>query len=528
MTRNRAAAWLRRTGGVDDFERSVAHAGQPAVFQSKYSSAAILGPQCGRMRGEPHIRSFSTSFRMRDFDSQSLSHDAVHGYIAFMSQAVSPGEVTEREIIDNPWVQRLRQIHQLQTAWWVFPSAEHRRFQHVLGAMCLASRAAQRLYESLKEVCQDAPSPGYVESLLRMAALLHDVGHGPFGHFFDDHFLADFGLTHETLGSHIIQQELGETLSRVRRNPYSRLDDGEQLDPQQIAYLITRPKDRSEDDGPRWLRFLRSLFSGIYTVDNMDFVLRDAYMSGYSAEAFDLDRLLHYSFFSEQGLTIHNRGLPALVRFISVRAELFRSIYFHRTVRGIDLSLADLFSASKPYLFPGSPLDHLDEYLRFTDMSLLVDVVRWRRQRRPRPTRTRPAMEQALKPRTPLAHGLRADVVLCAPRRGTGQHLQQLHFCRKRITRNVAAFAAQRAVALGYCPARTPARHAGAAAGQNFLYDPARDQIRELSDSELIRRLPLSYRICRVYTEDSEHNAELAAALDSLISGEGEDALTNM
>ena len=79
----------------------------------------------------------------------------------------------------------------------------------------------------------------------------------------------------------------------------------------------------------------------------MDFVLRDAYMSGYNTRAFDLDRLLHYSFFTPQGLTIHARGMSALVRFMSVRAELFRTIYFHRTVRAIDLTLADLFADSK-------------------------------------------------------------------------------------------------------------------------------------------------------------------------------------
>ena len=92
----------------------------------------------------------------------------------------------------------------------------------------------------------------------------------------------------------------------------------------------------------------------------MDFVLRDAYMSGYSTRAFDLDRLLHYSLFTERGLTIHERGLSALVRFISVRAELFRAIYFHRTVRAIDLELQELFRDSKPHLFPGNPLEHLD------------------------------------------------------------------------------------------------------------------------------------------------------------------------
>ena len=83
---------------------------------------------------------------MPDFQNESLSHDAIHGYIPFTSPAGLPeGEVSEQQIIDDPWVQRLRQIHQLQTAWWVFPTAEHTRFQHSLGAMHLASRAMAAL-----------------------------------------------------------------------------------------------------------------------------------------------------------------------------------------------------------------------------------------------------------------------------------------------------------------------------------------------------------------------------------------------
>ncbi len=279
-------------------------------------------------------------------------------------------------------VAKTAQIHQLQTAWWVFPSAEHTRFQHVLGVMHLASRATATLYESLRTVCPDVPSRGYVECLLRLAGLLHDVGHGPFGHFFDEHYLSTYGLTHETVGSVIIERELGDLIRRIRRNPNGALEPNEKLDPAQISLLITRPKNGAaaksgSSSPPRWLSFLRSLFSGIYTVDNMDFVLRDAYMSGYNTRAYDLERLLRYSFFSEAGLTIHARGLDALVRFIGVRAELFRSIYFHRTVRAIDLELKDLFTISRPWLFPGNPLDKLDDYLHFTEWTLLVDAARW-------------------------------------------------------------------------------------------------------------------------------------------------------
>src|SRR5438874_10287472 len=113
------------------------------------------------------------------FDRESLSSDPIHDYIAYVSRS-APGEPTEQTLIDHPWLQRMRRIHQLQSAWWVYPSAEHTRFQHVLGAMHLASRAVTQLYPSLFEACakekEAVPSLAYVESLSRVAALVHDVG----------------------------------------------------------------------------------------------------------------------------------------------------------------------------------------------------------------------------------------------------------------------------------------------------------------------------------------------------------------
>ncbi len=470
---------------------------------------------------------------MRDFSSESLSHDPIHGYMPFSSPAGDPdavdsGEVTEREIIDHPWLQRLRQIHQLQTAWWVFPTAEHTRFQHVLGAMHLASRAASALYESLREVCPDVPSRGYVESLLRMSALLHDVGHGPFGHFFDAHFLADYGLNHEIVGGHIIREQLGEPIRRVRRNPNSRLQDGETLDPDQIALLITRPKEDSGDDAPRWLLLLRSLFSGLYTVDNMDFVLRDAYMSGYSSQAFDLQRLLHYSVFTEKGLTIHERGLSALVRFISVRAELFRSIYFHRTVRAIDLMLQELFAESKRYLFPGNPLEHLDEYQRLTEWSLLGDVGRWY-QSIDLTKRDLGARWQRLLNRQIDWKMACERTIFFAP----GQSERSSIFGSEKVFE--AAVRDNLPKDLRDLPLRVDtARHVhrpGAhmpAAGQNFLFEQATGRTVDLDDRELFHRIAVSYRVCRIYARDHRHNRQLADAMDQLTGAGGADDPTNM
>ncbi len=472
---------------------------------------------------------------MQHIQRESLCHDPIHGYIPFVS-VVDAGEVAERTLLDHPWLQRLRQIHQLQTAWWVYPSAEHTRFQHVVGTMHMASRAVAALYASLKEVCPDTPSRGFVECTMRLAALLHDVGHGPFGHFFDAHFLTHHKardgsrLNHEKLGAVIIREELGDLLCRIRRCPNSELAAGEQIDPEQIAWLITRPTEQDQHAQPRWLGLLRSLFCGLYTVDNMDFVLRDAFMSGYSSRAYDLDRLLRYSFFSERGLTIHHRGLNALLRFMQTKSELFRAVYFHRTVRAIDKTLEGLFRDSRELLFPGNPLDHLADYQQFTEWSLLVDVAHWHklgdlRQRdlgeRWRRLLRRQVDWDAVYERN-LTFGAAdaeqtsifsdAAMVEQAIRRALPHELRDVEM-QIDLPRHI------------YRP------HEGkATAGQNFLYT-AGGATRRLDDDQLFRQLPVAHRMCRVYLRKDpppEHVKAIATALDQLVGSGGEDDLTNM
>ena len=171
--------------------------------------------------------------------------------------------------------------------------------------MRLASRVWDAWHESFYRVFEEnpsllegesaeerrpVPSRRCVEELLRVAGLLHDVGHGPFGHFFDDNYLSRYKtptgdqLTHETLGAEIVRRELADTISGIRRSPSGVFKEGERLFPDDVAFLIVRPRSEEADRRrPAWLRMLRLLFSGLYTVDNMDFVLRDSYASGVSS-----------------------------------------------------------------------------------------------------------------------------------------------------------------------------------------------------------------------------------------------------
>ncbi|MGH2473939.1 MAG: HD domain-containing protein, partial [Candidatus Limnocylindrales bacterium] len=263
--------------------------------------------------------------RRHPFRAVNLISDPIHGYVELTKrldrgESAAAGlpdeEVAEEDLLDTAWLQRLRRISQLQSARWVFPTAEHSRFTHGLGVMHEAGLWGRSLYPSLRAALatdpdgSPIPSEGLVTETLRMAGLLHDVGHGPFAHFFDDHVLADFEappdqrrptakrLTHEDLSGAIIT-ELGPLLRGLRRAPGAVAERDafaadESMDPAWVAFLIAKPA-LTDPAMPRWVRWLAPLLSGVFTVDNLDYVRRDAYLTGVKAGSVDVERLRRYT-----------------------------------------------------------------------------------------------------------------------------------------------------------------------------------------------------------------------------------------
>ncbi len=319
-------------------------------------------------------------------DGVALIADPIHGYISFTVPYENKcrEEQTEKDLIDSPWVQRLRYILQLQSAHWVYPGAEHTRFQHSLGTMHLAGRFMTQLYPSLRQVISDLPSLPFLEEFARITALLHDIGHGPFCHFFDHHFLHKYSLSHEILGQQIIQEHLAPIIGKIRRGPSGPFMPEEHIDPTHVAFLILKNPNQSGQGLPAWVVALRPLLGGFYTPDNCDYVLRDSYMCGVAVGPVDIERLLHYTFFTSKGLTIHQSGLPALQMFLHARLYLYANVYYHRTTRAIDIHLQEIFEPTMDLLCPKNPLENLDHYLTLTDWHLIETVRAWPKSRSPR------------------------------------------------------------------------------------------------------------------------------------------------
>jgi HD superfamily phosphohydrolase len=453
------------------------------------------------------------------YEGRGLIADPIHRYILYTRPGGIPGEATEQDVIDTPWVQRLRRIPQLQSARWVFPAAEHSRFQHSLGAMHLAGRLAQQLYPSLRAVFPDGPSAPLLEELLRMAGLLHDVGHGPFGHFFDDNFLVDFDLTHELVGQRIIREELGDVIRGLRRSPAGPFNADESIDPEWICYLMGKAYTQPLESHPRWLPHLKPLLSGVFTADNMDYVLRDAYMCGVAVGPIDIERIIYYSFFSEDGLTLDRGGLQAFIMFLNARFYMYTNVYYHRTTRGIDLHLKEIFRDTMRLAFPFDLRKELHPYLHLTEWTLLEEVGRWHDSEDPERRALGAEWRQVLDRRLKWRMASEEVLDLFEPRRGHAFLDAETVERRVRafLPRDLADFPFRIDMAL---QDPRPLNPLSMGDRQIYVYDSATGRVAKEPLREILKYLPGKVAQCRIFAATHENDGALAVALNRAVNEE--------
>ncbi|HZW84352.1 MAG TPA: HD domain-containing protein [Nitrososphaerales archaeon] len=263
--------------------------------------------------------------------------DPVHGYVRLTE--------VERDLIDSPFVQRLRRIHQLAGSYLVYPGAVHTRFEHVVGAMHVAGQIAEQL--SKESMMNEEQSQE-----IRIAALLHDVGHGPFSHMFEEVLAGKSDISHEEISQRIVRETSVKDV--LTKNGYS----AKKLSSLAVGKLDTCPP------------FMNEIIAGGLSADMMDYLPRDSYFTGVEYGKVDVQRVIDSLQVSQGHLALDDAALYAFEALLLARYEMFKAVYFHRTVRAAELMLVHAMKLADDALAL-SDLSDLDSYLELTDEVVL-------------------------------------------------------------------------------------------------------------------------------------------------------------
>ncbi len=264
--------------------------------------------------------------------------DPIHNFIRVYE--------TELKIIDSPIFQRLRRIRQLSGAHLTYPSAQHSRFEHSLGVMHIAGQAANALKE------KGLLNPDQIQNI-RLAALLHDVGHGPFSHLFEEVLQEKRKISHEEMGKEIIlKSEIGDTLSKSG------------FDKKFITKLAF---------GDAKYRFVNEIVSGSLSADMMDYLQRDGYFTGAEHAKIDHQRIIQSLDVYKSRLTLDRSALYSFESMVLSRYQMFKAVYFHKTVRSAEVMMLESIRLADNQLNFTSL--NLDEYVKLTDEFVVAQIL---------------------------------------------------------------------------------------------------------------------------------------------------------
>jgi len=303
-----------------------------------------------------------------------ILRDPVHGLIAFDGMA----ERVIRSLLDTREVQRLRRVRQLGLASLVFPGAEHTRFSHAVGTAHVMQALQNRIDACSDELPQDQKLDDEARADALAAALLHDLGHGPFSHLFEE--VLPHAKHHEQWTRDILlddSTEVHQTLESISAGMSQR-----------VADLLS---------GDYRLGYLSQSVSGTLDVDRADYLLRDSHMTGVRYGLYDLDWLLHaLTFACVDGrwvLAVQGRkGLPPVESFFLGRHFMYQQVYHHKATRAADALVRAIFMRVSELILDGTPPDPLlpafraaalgesisvEEYLRMDDAELLTCLSAW-------------------------------------------------------------------------------------------------------------------------------------------------------
>ena len=285
-----------------------------------------------------------STYASQQLPEEKVFKDPIHRYIHVKNQIIW-------DLIKTKEFQRLRRIKQLGTLYLSFHTAEHSRFGHSLGVYEIVRRLIDESFSG-REAWDDKDAP-----LALCAALLHDLGHGPFSHSFEKIFNTD----HEAFTQAIITgpTEVNEVLSRV--SPTF---------PQEVADVINKTHDN---------KLVISMISSQIDADRMDYLQRDAYFTGVSYGQFDMERILRLMRPSKDEVLIKESGMHAVENFIMSRYQMYWQIYFHPVSRGGEVLLNNCLKRAKQlynegYQFKMYPTDFIPFFEETVTIAQYVDL----------------------------------------------------------------------------------------------------------------------------------------------------------
>jgi len=234
-------------------------------------------------------------------------NDPIYGFVTIPEGIIY-------ELIQHPYFQRLRRIRQLGMTHWVYPGAQHTRFQHALGAMHLMRQAIDTLRLKDHQISKEE------EEGVIMAILLHDIGHGPFSHALEDT---------------IVSETKHEVLSELMMDKLNRHFDGRLA----VAISIFR------NQYPK--KFLHQLVSGQLDMDSMDYLNRDSFFCDVTEGVVSNDRIIKMLEVHNDELALEVKGIYSIEKFILARRLMYWQVYLHKTVVSAECLLIRILRRAK-------------------------------------------------------------------------------------------------------------------------------------------------------------------------------------